>query len=264
MQLGISTASLFTRFNTEDAIKFLNQNGVKTAEVFLESYCEYNKKFGKLVNKNRGDTKVHSIHTLTTQFEPQLYSVNERAKADSFNLLKGTAQAAKEMGAKYYTFHGTARLKKNSAPLDHDRVGKITQEIIDTIAPYGLTLAYENVHWCNYNYLGFFEEMRKRTTGLKATLDIKQARSSNLSPFDLIKEMGSDIVTVHLSDILDNGKMCLPGKGITDFEQLFRALYDKGFNGAMLIEAYSGDYGKNEELFESLDYISNLAEKIFK
>ena len=114
------------------------------------------------------------------------------------------------------------------------------------------------------NYLGFFEEMRKRTTGLKATLDIKQARSSNLSPFDLIKEMGGDIVTVHLSDILDNGKMCLPGKGITDFEQLFRALYDKGFNGAMLIEAYSGDYGKNEELFESLDYISNLAEKIFK
>lgn len=264
MKTGISTASLFTRYNTEDALSFLSKNGVEVAEVFLESYCEYNKKFGKLLRKRRGNTEIHSIHTLTTQFEPQLYSVNERAKADSFNLLKSTAEAGEAMGAKYYTFHGTARLKKNSAPVDVERVGKITQEIIDVIKPHGITLAYENVHWCNYNYLGFFEEIRKRTTGLKATLDVKQARSSGLSPYDLIKEMKGDIVTVHLSDVLPNGKMCLPGKGITDFEELFRHLQGVGFDGAMLIEAYTGDYGDESELFESLDYIKNLSAKIFK
>jgi superfamily I DNA/RNA helicase len=61
------------------------------------------------------------------------------------------------------------------------------------------------------------------------------------------------------NDVLDNGKMCLPGKGVTDFDKLFRALNGVGFNGAMLIEAYTGDYGKESELFESLDFHSLIA-----
>lgn len=263
MKTGISTASLFTRYDTEHAIGVLNKYGVRTAEVFLESYCEYDKAFGELVNSNRGATEIHSIHTLTTQFEPQLYSINARAKRDSFELLKRTAEAGKAMGAKYYTFHGTARFKKNSAPVDLDRVGRITQEIIETIKPFGITLAYENVHWCNYNYSGFFKEIRKRTSGLKGTLDVKQARLSGLSCKELINEMGEDIVTVHLSDVSENGKMCLPGKGLTDFEELFRMLESVGFDGALLIEAYTGDYGEERELIESLDYINQLANKIF-
>ena len=50
MKIGISTASLFGRYNTEDALKFLSDNKIATAEVFLESYCEYNREFGELFN----------------------------------------------------------------------------------------------------------------------------------------------------------------------------------------------------------------------
>ena len=113
MQTGISTASLFFRKTTEDALKFLNENNVSTAEVFLESYCEYDVEFGKLLKSVQGKTKVHSVHTLTTQFEPQLYSINERAQRDSFVLLDKTMNAARQVGAKYYTFHGGARFKKH-------------------------------------------------------------------------------------------------------------------------------------------------------
>lgn len=263
MKIGISTASLFVRFPTEDALKFLSDNGVETAEVFLESYCEYDKEFGKLLRSKKGDLDVHSIHTLTTQFEPQLYSINNRARADSFKLLEKTMECAKELGAKYYTFHGVARLKKTPFVIDYDRVGKITGEIIDVAKKYGVSLAYENVHWCYYNYVGFFNEIRKRTKGLKATLDIKQARLSGIDYKDLINEMAGDIATVHLSDVLESGKMVLPGKGITDFRELFSRLNDKGFNGAMLLEVYQNDFDKNEELWESLDYLKNLASKIF-
>ena len=66
MQVGISTASLFGRFVTEDALKFLSQNGVPCAEVFLESYCEYNNEFGNLLANVKGDINVHSVHVLTT------------------------------------------------------------------------------------------------------------------------------------------------------------------------------------------------------
>ena len=100
MKIGISTASLFGRFFTEDALKFLSDNRVETCEVFLESFCEYNKGFGELLNTLKGTTEVHSIHTLTTQFEPQLYSVNVRAQKDSFVLLDQTMQCAECFGAK--------------------------------------------------------------------------------------------------------------------------------------------------------------------
>ncbi len=263
MQTGISTASLFFRKTTEDALKFLNENNVSTAEVFLESYCEYDVEFGKLLKSVQGKTKVHSVHTLTTQFEPQLYSINERAQRDSFMLLDKTMNAARQVGAKYYTFHGGARFKKTPFKIDYERVGKITQDIIDAIKPYGVSLAYENVHWGYYNYIGFFEEIRKRTVGLKATLDIKQARQSGISYIDYIEEMKGDIVTVHLSDIDQNGKMCLPGKGITDFEDLFKRLADVGFDGALIIEAYQSDYGEYSELFHSLEFIKELSQKIF-
>ena len=263
MKIGISTASLFSRKNTEDALEFLSKSGLETTEVFLESYCEYNREFGKLLKQRKGDIEVHSVHTLTTQFEPQLFSFNERARKDSFELLDNTMQAAEEIGAKYYTFHGQVRLKRTPIHIDFDRTAHYTQKIIDSIKKYGVTLAYENVHWSFYNYVGFFSELKKRTHGLKGTLDIKQARQSGIDYRDFLEEMGSDIVTVHISDIDQNGKMCLPGKGETDFDDMFARLKDVGFNGAVLLEVYTGDYGNEKELFDSVDFVKQTASKYY-
>ena len=263
MQVGISTASLFNRKTTEDALEFLSKNKVPCAEVFLESYCEYPKEFGTLLSKVKGDINVHSVHVLTTQFEPQLYSINQRAQDDSFKLLEMAMSSAKEFNAKYYTFHGGARFKKTPFTINYDRVGEITQRVIDCAKKYNIALAYENVHWGYYNYIGFFSEIKKRTEGLKATLDVKQARQSGISYADFIDEMKSDIVTVHLSDVDESGKMRLPLKGITDFKEMFLRLNDVGFNGAMLIEAYTSDYGELSELLETRDNLEDLAKKIF-
>ncbi len=263
MQVGISTASLFGRFDTEKGLEFLSQNKVPCAEVFLESFCEYDKKFGKKLKKIKGDIKVHSVHTLTTQFEPTLYSVNLRAQKDSFELLDRTMSVAKIIGADYYTFHGGARFKKTPFTIDYDRVGGITQKIVDVCGKYGVKLAYENVHWGYYNYIGFFSELRKRASGLKATLDIKQARQSGLGYAEFIEDMGEDIVTVHLSDIDEKGKMCLPGRGVTDFDDLFNRLASVGFDGALLLEVYKSDFNEFSELFNSLDFVKELAQKYF-
>lgn len=263
MKIGISTASLFGRFYTEEGIEFLNKKGVPVAEVFLESYSEYNSEFGKLVKSKKGDIEVHSVHVLNTQYEPQLYSLNVRAKEDSFKLLDSAMACAEEIGAKYYTFHGVARMKKTPFVINYDRVGEITQDIINVCKSHGVTLAYENVHWCYYNYIGFFNEIRKRTNGLKGTLDIKQARQSGLDYKDFIKEMGEDIVTVHLSDVDENGKMCLPGKGVTDFYDLFSRLKDVGFNGASLIECYQSDFKEFVELEDSLKFLNEVKSKIY-
>ena len=119
------------------------------------------------------------------------------------------------------------------------------------------------MHWAYYNYIGFFSELKKHTTGLKGTFDIKQARQSGVDFHEFIDEMGGDIVTAHLSDIDDSGKMCLPGKGITDFKEVFSRLRDKGFDGALLLEVYKNDFKDVRELFDSLNYVTDLAKKIF-
>lgn len=263
MKVGISTASLFSRYKTEDALKFLSNSKVNTVEVFLESFCEYNTDFGKIINANKGNLDIHSVHTLTTQFEPQLYSINERAREDSFKFLEDTMKTAQLIGAKYYTFHGGARFKKTPLILNLDKVGKETQEVIDVCSKYGVTLAYENVHWGYYNYIGFFNEMRKRTCGLKGTFDIKQARQSGIDYAEYIKEMGKDIATVHISDVDEDGKMCLPLKGVTDFNNVFSLLRDVGFDGAILLEVYPGDFNKESELLDCLNKVETLATKIF-
>ena len=264
MKIGISTASFFLRRDTEDALKFLGEQKADTCEVFLESFSEYNREFGAHLKSLKGDIDVHSMHVLTTQFEPQLYSLNERAKSDSFKLLDMAVSAGEEVGAKYYTFHGGARMKRTPMVIDFDRVGKLTEQIIEVCSSHGITLAYENVHWGYYNYIGFFNELRNRTKGLKATLDIKQARQSGIEYKEFIDEMGGDIVTVHLSDVDENGKMCLPGKGVTDFYDLFSRLHGVGFDGAFLIEAYKNDFEKESELFESVDFLKEVASKTFR
>ena len=264
MQTGISTASLFGRMPTEDAVKFLSEKKVGCAEVFLESFCEYKDAFGELLKSVQGELKVHSVHTLTTQFEPTLYSINERAQKDSFCLLEDTMRVAEMLGAKYYTFHGGARFKRTPFKIDFERVGAITRDIMAVTKAHGVTLAYENVHWGYYNYIGFFKELKSRVPDLKGTFDIRQARQSNIPYADFIDEMGSDIVTAHLSDYRIDGKMCLPGKGETDFNDVFARLRDVGFDGAVLIECYQNDFKETEELFECLEYLKNLSNKYFK
>ena len=63
MQVGISTASLFGRKPTEDALKFLSEQKVSCTEVFLESFCEYKESFGNLLKAIKGDINIHSVHT---------------------------------------------------------------------------------------------------------------------------------------------------------------------------------------------------------
>ena len=263
MVTGISTASLFSRFFTEEAAGELSAAGVASAEVFLESYREYNAEFAREVKARAGNMRIHSVHTLTTQFEPQLYSLNVRAQEDSFSLLERAMTAAEILGAEYYTFHGGARFKKTPMVIDFDRVGAITERIIEVCAAHNVSLAYENVHWGYYNYIGFFKELKKRAPRLKGTLDIKQARQSGIFYGDFIDEMKGSIVTAHISDVDENGKMCLPGRGVTDFNEVFSRLNDAGFNGAVLLEVYPSDFKTLSELYDSYGYITALAEKVF-
>lgn len=259
MKIGVSTASLFLRALNEDAASALAGLGIRTAEVFLATFSEYGREFGRLIRSRAGNMELRSVHSLTTHFEPQLYSGHPRARADAFAVLDLFLDAAEEMGAAYYTFHGTSRLKKVQPKTDYAAVGEKTEIIRARCAARGVALCYENVEWANYAYPGFFRELKKYCPGILGVLDIKQARLSGYPVGDYIDDMAGSIATVHVSDTDERGRMCLPGRGRTDFRELFARLKDAGFDGAVLIEAYKDDFGSVRELRESADYLSEIA-----
>lgn len=238
--------------------------GVKNAEIFLTTYSEYDSDFARLLAERKGNIAVNSVHILNTQFEPQLFNAHPRAKKDAFDWLDKVLQCAQILGAPYYTFHGTARVKRASRLGDKDDFVKMAagfREIVSACRSRGVSLCLENVEWSTYNRVGVFGRLKKEVPALKGVLDIKQARISEYPYEEYLKEMGENLAYVHVSDIDERGRMCLPGKGTFDFGTLIKRLGDVGFDGAILIEAYTGDYGEETELKTACDYLGELLYK---
>lgn len=258
MQTGISTACFFMREECEQAISRINGLGAQCAEVFLGTYYEYRPEFAKRFAPEAGETKVVSVHALSTNFEPQLFSGSRRVRGDAFYWLDQFLRSAQLFGADKYTFHGFISHGRND---DFDGTAAGLNEICRFAARYNVTVCLENVAWCIYNRPGVFKELKSRCPQIAGVFDIKQARRSGYPYQMYIEDMSGAISHVHLSDIDERGKMCLPGKGIYDFDEIIKRLLDVGFDGPVLIEVYGGDYGDFKEIRESLDF---LDEKIYK
>ncbi len=75
-----------------------------------------------------------------------------------------------------------------------------------------------------------------------------------------LRDMQGAISHVHVSDVDENGKTCLPGKGLYDFKELFARLKDVGFDGAVIIE--SANFSDIDELKNSVEFLKEIADKI--
>ncbi len=265
MEIGISTASLFGRAYNEDALPILNSLDSRVCEVFLETYSEYTQTYANLLKKNLGSLKVHSIHTLNTHFEPQLFSSCERARLDAIKIFESCLNTGKTLGASCYTLHGKARFKRSIVYDNYQEVGLYADKLTKIAKKYNMNVCLENVEWAYYNKPGFFKEVKKYAPDLRCCLDIKQARESGFNYKEYLEEMGENLLTVHLSDVNEMGKTALPSeKGFFDFEDLFKRLYAIGFKGNCLIEVYKENFDSYDNLKESLDYLRNIRQKIFK
>lgn len=264
MEIGISTATLFGRLYNEDALPVLNELDARVCEVFLETYCEYTQSFARLLKSRLGGLKVHSLHTLNTHFEPQLYSLCERTYNDALKIFEGCLKAGKILGASNYTLHGRAKFKKGARFDNYEQLGLYTRALCDLAQKYKINVCVENVEWAFYDSPGFYSQLKKYAPNLCACLDVKQARVSGFDYKKYVEDMADGLKTVHLSDVDELGNVALPSKnGCFDFEELFRILKYNGFNGNCLIEVYKENYDNYGDLKTSLEYLRNIKEKIF-
>lgn len=255
---GISTASLFLREPTERAARVLKELGAQNTEIFFQTFYEYRPEFSKALAPDLKGLNVNSVHALTNDFEPHLFSPSRRIRGDGFYWLDQLLRSAQLLGCKKYTFHGQCLIKKGCANKNFDELAGYIRGAHEFCARYGVELCLENVAWSTYNRPGIFKELRERIPNLRGVFDLKQARRSGYPYPMYLNDMCGAISHVHLSDIDGNGKMCLPGKGIYDFGEVFKRLIDAGFDGCAIIEAYSHDYGDVKELKNSLDYINEI------
>ena len=264
MQAGVSTASLFLRKNNEEALRLFNRLGIERAEVFLTTYSEYGQPFADHLASKKGNVFVNSVHILNTQFEPQLFGSHPLVKADAYAWLEKVLLSANVLGAPYYTFHGTARIKRATRSGERDDFPAIIESFRQLLAfcqSRGVTLCLENVEWATYNRPGVFSRIAAELPALRGVLDIKQARISEYPYEEYLAEMGERLAYAHVSDLDETGHICLPGKGTFDFDTLICRLKDVGFDGDLFIEVYNRDYAEENELKIACDYLNELIYK---
>ena len=270
MEVGVSTASIFNKAMVEDIPAMLSPMGVRTIEVFLNTYSEYRSDFVRMLRQRIDDAglAVYSVHPMSNQFEAQLFSIHPRQKADAFAVYREALNAGRILGATHYVMHGSPHLGGTAKNLEMERITPVFRELLDVAAEYGIILCLENVSWCFFHAPAFGAELRARLGDrrLKFVLDIKQAVRSGEDPFAFVEAVGEDLVNWHLCDYAfdESGRLSLkmPGRGQCDFLALGKAMAEKGYRGPAFIEVYSDMYSDTEELKTSFETIRSLLSPI--
>lgn len=260
MKIGISTATFFSEFSTEQALAKIKELGAPVAEVFFSSFYEYRPEFSALLAKGLGGVQVNSVHAMPLNFECNFFNPSRRVRGDGYYWLDQLARSARLLNCNNYTFHGFVRAGDSA-----DDLGFIAERIAEAYsftAGYGVNLCLENTACYAYNRPGVFAAIRQKCPNLYGVFDIKQARRSGYPYTMYLKELEGAIAYVHISDVTAEGKACLPGKGVTDFVTLFKRLRDCGFDGNVLIENYRSDYSDVEEVKIAMEFLSEIAYKI--
>lgn len=262
MEVGLSTASFFPDLLTEDAIDAIGRMGVKTAEIFLGSFSEYKEDFCKILKErlDANQIRAYSVHSLSTQYEPQLFSATERQRKDALDIFLRVLKCARIVGAEVFVFHGPAVRKNTQVNLDFSWIGPIVDELAEYAGDFGIKFSWENVYWCWYSFPEFAPRLLEhtRSDNLFFTLDIKQAMKSSLDPFDYLEKMGNRIVNIHACDYNSNGELYLPGKGNFDFPRLRKELALGNYNGPVIMEVYRNNYRDQQHMMKGINYLDRI------
>lgn len=263
MKLGISTACFFGRERVETTFDVLRSMNVDMAELFLNTFTEYEKPFVEALKERKGDITVHSLHAHGTNFEPELFTTYTRGRDDAEHLFRMVCYAGFVMGAKAYTFHGPFTKAHRTLNIDYQRFGERVEELCEIAESYGMQLAYENVNWAYFNNPDFFRNLKQYCPKLKATLDIKQAFYSEIDPYKFLDVMGDRLVTVHVCDVDAKMNPVMPLRGGKfNWERFFRTLADTNPDVNIVLEVYRDSYTDYDDLKSCYDELSAMIKKV--
>lgn len=270
MIFGMSTACFFPNVYTEQAVDIMGKMQAGNIEVFFSCMSEYKKSFINDLKQRISDNgiNVYSVHALSTQFEPQLFSAQKRAKEEARGIYRQVLEAAAILGAKAYVFHGPSNVKHlKKLVLNYEYIAEVSSALADIAREFGVCLAWENVHWCWFSKPDFAEELLKQPgmENMYFTLDIKQAAQAGFSPSDYLKSMNGRLVNIHVCDYAISEERgvypVLPFKGNMDFQAFKKDIIASGYDKALIYEVYRECYKDHADLFENYNKVISFFSK---
>ena len=241
MKAGVSNACLYP-MEVEKAFRSLAENGIKSAEIFVNTHCELSGPYrGEMLAIQREyGVEVVSVHPFTCGIEPMmLFTKYERRVDDMLEYFKNFFDYMNAFGAKYFVLHGNKPENYCPDEVYFERFLRLQE----AAGSFGVTAVQENVSRCTGKSLDFLVKM-KNALGEKAAfvLDTKQALRSGNDPVQMVKALGGSIKHLHFSDSGKAGDCLKFGFGEYDNLALFREMKSFGYDGSVMIELYQGSF----------------------
>lgn len=242
-RIGMSTGALFPDYATEDALSVAAAHGFRVVEIYFQTHGEYAPAFVSELARRLDDLELraHSLHNDTRHFN--LWSDYRRRADESYALFERFIDIAAALGARAITWHGlTERLDD---PVRFEQFAASARRLGEQAARAGVTLTIENVSWCYVRRVEHVQRLRDLALPIGFTFDPFQAAEAGEDPAAIIRAMGEQLTTVHLSDFGSGTIRHLPlGEGEIAWEPVFAALGDVGYSGPLIVEApYRGNLG---------------------
>mgnify|MGYP003106135409 CR=1 FL=1 len=263
MPIGVSTACLYP-LETEAALRALGECGVRSTEVFLNSWSELSPDFCKELIRVRDAyaMKVVSLHPFTSGIESyMLFSGYERRFNDCRDIYRRYFETAACLGAKYVVLHGD-RAGNDLPPEEY--VGRFLTLDGDA-REAGVCLLQENVNKYRASAPDFIRRLRTLSDDrISFVFDLKQSIRSGYGPEAIWDAMGGRVAHVHISDN-DSGHDCLlPGKGDFDFGAFFSARVGREPVENFMIEVYRNAFLEPSELKKAADWLNCKLHAVIK
>lgn len=254
MQLGMSTAAFYGRWETEEAAAHISQLPLDCAEVFLQSESENTKEFASIVKRNLGKTACTSVHPLGG-YENYMAGRPARQVRDAFNHFCRILEAGEVLGAKTFVYHGRNTPLLSPLPWNLKWNIEAITPMCEAAQRRGMVVGWENVCWCQLTTPELVLEAKAALPQVRFTLDIKQAMRAGCDPIAYVYAMGDQLCNVHVCDWQADGRLCLPGEGVFDFDAMMKALRDVQYDGPVIMEPYLALIESDEALARSIAFM---------
>ena len=247
MDIGVSTACFYP-METEKALKYLGESGVKTTEIFLNSLSEVTSPFIKNL-KEIADfygINVVSLHPFSSFAESfMLFSDYKRRFFDTKEFYKKYYDACNILEAKYLVIHGDMKTNHISDEEYFDRFALMMKDGKDS----GIQVVQENVNRYRSDSPEFLRKMKDYIgNDLKFVLDIKQAVRSGHDVYEFVNAIGRDVVHIHISDNKKGFDCLIPGDGDFDFKYFVKEMDKLNYCGDFIVEVYCNCFAENNQV----------------
>jgi len=232
-EVGLSTPG----FVNEQLFADMARAGIKNIEISVNKQKSENLDYGKLKEwSEQYGVRLWSFHLPFYPFD-QIDISREGMAEKSVEYLSDYIKKASKIGIDKFIIHASGEpISENDRKSRMECAKKSLSALCDVASEYGSVICVEDLpRTCLGRSSADIKELLSADSRLKVCFDTNHLLDEKIE--DFIKELGSKIVTTHISDYdFKNERHWLPGEGDINWQSLMSALDTEGFDGVWLYE----------------------------